>query len=77
MIPIKYAQICQEIQEELHAARANYIQIHLDWIPGHTDNPWNDRADVLAKLGAAQWLEAPPPACRALTGIQPRYFSFQ
>ncbi len=32
------------------------------WIPGHTDNEWNDEVDRLAKEAAALWPDPSKPS---------------
>ena len=56
--PYKYKDIYQEIQERL-AELTIEIKIHIDWIPGHTNNKWNDKADELAKAATQLWLALP------------------
>ena len=68
-------EICQEILELLHQLRNNDIDIKITWIPGHTDNPWNDKADALANTAALRWTKRPPPVHRALAGLQLRIFT--
>ena len=46
--PRKYSTIYQKIQELKRQIKQSY-EINIKWIPGHTDNKWNDRADSLAK----------------------------
>ena len=54
--PFKYANLVQQIQETLWKIRNKSKQkINLVWIPGHTDNTWNDAADALAKKAANNW----------------------
>ena len=65
-IPKKYNQICQQILEQIHTLRNQEYIIEIDWIPGHTENKWNDKADTLAKIGASSWRDGQPPVSRAL-----------
>ena len=46
--PPKYANICQKIEELRKEMRQRY-RVDIKWIPGHTNNKWNDEADRLAK----------------------------
>ena len=52
--PYKYAEKIQKIKQLMTAVQNHGSQIILWWIPGHTDNKWNDIADALAKRAAAQ-----------------------
>ena len=56
-VPKQYAEKIQQVTETLHLLKHKDLNIQIKWIPGHTDNPWNDRADELAKAGAQLWLE--------------------
>ena len=64
-IPFKYKEIVQEIQEKIweHTIRKKKT-LELIWIPGHTDNSWNDLADSLAKKAAHYWDPTGYQACR-------------
>ena len=73
--PHKYHQVCQTILENIHQIKNNHIDINIEWIPGHTDNKWNDRADALAKYAAYTWVRAQPPIHRSLGHWLPRQFS--
>ncbi len=51
--PNQYKQIIQEIHELIyHINTIMGIKTPLYWIPGHTDNQYNDRVDALAKQAA-------------------------
>ena len=54
-IPHKYAETIQKIEETKQTLREKNITPDIIWIPGHTDNKWNDRADELAKKAANMW----------------------
>ena len=54
--PQKYKNIIQAINENIAEAANEQINFHFVWIPGHTDNPLNDKADELAKQAADSWL---------------------
>ena len=57
--PYRYVNLVQKIQENLWELRkVNHQKIELIWIPGHIDNHWNDRADLLAKQSAKHWSQA-------------------
>ena len=74
-IPTKYSNICQEIMENLQELRNDEIYMEVDWMPGHTENQWNDIADTLAKQGALCWTGYSPPRSRSLGGsITTRFF---
>ena len=46
--PPKYADICHKIKELRKEVQQKY-RMDIKWIPGHTNNKWNDEADRLAK----------------------------
>ena len=60
-VPNKYGKIYQAIKEVLVPTKQT---IMLQWIPGHTNNKWNDKADELAKLATTLWQK--PPGNRSL-----------
>ena len=60
----------QNIKEELILNNAKHIDIK--WIPGHTDNTYNEKADELAKL--ATNLNPKIPGNRALFNLPDRHF---
>ncbi len=66
-----YSEDLQEIQELItNLTIINKLKIKIKWIPGHTDNKWNDKADSLAKEAAAEWLtELDLPVDRAPLGV--------
>ena len=47
--PKRYASIYQKIKE-IKTKLDQICKIQIDWIPGHTDNKWNDEADRIAKI---------------------------
>ena len=53
--PLKYKDIIQAINENIAFAANLRIKFQVVWIPGHTDNPLNDKADELAKQAADSW----------------------
>ena len=69
-IPRKYSKIYQYIREELTVN--NNAHATIKWIPGHTNNPWNEEADELAKL--ATQLHKNSPVKRSLDGTPVRNF---
>ena len=69
-IPHKYGKIYQYIKEESTTNNSKHITIK--WIPGHTNNPWNEEADKLAKL--ATKLHKNSPVTRSLDGTPVRNF---
>lgn len=50
--PEKYTIIIQSIQEQIYKINDIGIRLEWYWIPGHTDNQWNDKVDSLAKEAA-------------------------
>ncbi len=65
-LPYYYAETAQNIQEKLAKLKHRGTKIQILWIPGHTDHPWNDRADTLAKQAANSWIPPnwTPPTLR-------------
>lgn len=61
-LPFKYTNIVFEIKKLLNKLNNININIKFHWIPGHTNNKWNDKADFLAKAAAKSWT---PPNSRA------------
>ena len=59
--PTAYTDTVLKIQKEIRALRHENIQIRIYWIPGHTGNEWNERADALAKASAQLALAAQRP----------------
>ena len=57
--PLKYTSTIQAIQEKKLDMQNIKINIDIQWIPGHTDNEWNDEADTLAKAAAKSWKNQP------------------
>eukprot|EP01084_Bolivina_argentea_P021730 40380_1 len=54
--PKKYKNLIQEINEKIYILNnIKNIQHNLIWIPGHTDNKYNDKVDKLAKEAAREW----------------------
>ena len=45
----------QNINELIYNIENKDIKLDFYWIPGHTDNKWNDEVDRLAKEAAASW----------------------
>ena len=68
--PWKYSNVYQEIKEEM--ILNNHKHITLKWIPGHTNNRYNDKADQLAKIATTYPLN--PPVTRSLDGLSIRSF---
>ena len=69
-VPWKYSDVYQRIQEELIHNKEEHLTIQ--WMPGHTDNKYNDKADELAKI--ATTLPHSPPGNRSLDGLPIRHF---
>lgn len=46
--PVKNVDLWQELEQETHRH-----EIHWHWVKGHNGHPQNERADELARLGAA------------------------
>ena len=69
-VPWKYSSVYQVIKEELIYNKGEHIKIR--WIPGHTNNAYNDKADTLAKI--ATTLHKNPPVNRSLDGFPIRHF---
>ncbi len=56
--PLKYKIIIQEINECLYYINnIMKIKTYFHWIPGHTDNKYNDIVDKLAKEAANSWVD--------------------
>ena len=68
-IPTKYTEIMQNINELIYNIENKDIQLDFYWIPGHTDNKWNDEVDRLAKEAAALWTPADNPNSSSLQPI--------
>ncbi len=49
------------------------IKLKFEWIPGHTDNKFNDIVDKLAKEAANSWL---PPTNISPPSPPPLFFSY-
>ena len=43
--PMKYGKILQSINELIYSIKNKQIEVKFHWIPGHTDNKWNDIAE--------------------------------
>ena len=66
-VPYKYSETIQNIREQQNKIE-QYMTTEINWIPGHTDNKWNDKADELAKTATKLWLKQ-PPVSRSLDGM--------
>ena len=57
--PLKYTPTINKIQGTRIQLQNKNITTQLLWIPGHTNNKWNDLGDSLAKKAAKSWLSYP------------------
>ena len=69
-IPWKYSKVYQQIKQEMTINNNEHIKLR--WIPGHTNNRYNDIADQLAKIAATS--SPKPPGNRSLNGLSIRSF---